>query len=50
MKKLLAEQIPKLLADESLSCVKELESLQNKEDSNSEETERPAEEEEKEKA
>ena len=46
MKKLLPEQIPKLLPDESLSSVKELESLQNKEDSNSEETERPAEEEE----
>ena len=40
MKKLLPEQIPKLLPDESLSSVKELESLQNKEDSNSEETEK----------
>ena len=50
MKKLLPEQIPKLLPDESLSSLKELESLQNKVDSNSEETERPAEEEEKEKA
>ena len=39
MKKLLPEQIPKLLPDESLSSVKELGSLQNKEDSNSEETE-----------
>ena len=50
MKKLLPEQIPKLLPDESSGSVKELESPQNKEDSNSEETERPAEEEEKEKA
>ena len=40
MKKLLPEQIPKLLADESLGSVKELESPQNKEDSNSEETEK----------
>ena len=40
MKKLLPEQIPKLLPDESLSSVKELESPQNKEDSNSEETEK----------
>ena len=50
MNKLLPDQIPKLLPDESLSSVKELESIQNKEDSNSEETERPVEEEEKEKA
>ena len=50
MKKLLPEQIPKLLQDESSSSVKELESPQNKEDSNSEDTERPAEEEGKEKA
>ena len=40
MKKLLPEQIPKLLPDESLSSLKELESPQNKEDSNSEETEK----------
>ena len=39
MKKLLPEQIPKLLPDESSSSVKELESPQNKEDSNLEETE-----------
>ena len=38
MKKLLPEQIPKLLPDESSSSIKELESPQNKEDSNSEET------------
>ena len=50
MKKLLPEQIPKLLPDESSGSVKELESPQNKEDSNSEDTERPAEEEGKEKA
>ena len=53
MKKMLPEQIPKLLPDESLGSVKELESSQNKEDSNSEETEETeklAEEEEKEKA
>ena len=53
MKKLLPEQIPKLLPDESSGSVKELESPQNKEDSNSEETEETeklAEEEEKEKA
>ena len=37
MKKLLPEQIPKLLPNESLGSVKEMESLQNKEDSNSEE-------------
>ena len=52
MKKLLPEQIPKLLPDESLSSVKKLESPQNKEDSNSEETEeteKSDEEEEKEK-
>ena len=35
----LPEQIPKLLPDESSGSVKELESPQNKEDSNSEETE-----------
>ena len=40
MKKLLPEQIPKLLPDESLGSVTELESPQNKEDSNSEETEK----------
>ena len=44
MKKLLPEQIPKLLPDESSGSVKELESPQNKEenkeDSNSEETEK----------
>ena len=39
MKKLLPEEIPKLLPDESSASVKELESPQNKEDSNSEETE-----------
>ena len=39
MKKLLPEQIPKLLPDESSGSIKELESPQNKEDSNSEETE-----------
>ena len=39
MKKLLPEQIPKLLPDESSSSVKELESPQNKENSNSDETE-----------
>ena len=39
MKKLLPEQIPKLLPDESSGAAKELESPQNKEDSNSEETE-----------
>ena len=39
MKKLLPQQIPKLLQDESSGSVKELESPQNKEDSNSEETE-----------
>ena len=53
MKKLLPEQIPKLLPNESLGSVKEMESTQNKEDSNSEETEETeklAEEEEKEKA
>ena len=53
MKKLLPEKIPKLLPDESSGSVKDLESPQNKEDSNSEETEeteKTAEEEEKEKA
>ena len=40
MKKLLPEQIPKLLPDESSGSVKELESPQNKEDSNSEDTEK----------
>ena len=40
MKKLLPEQIPKLLPDESSASVKELESPQNKEDLNSEETEK----------
>ena len=40
MKKLLPEQIPKLLPDESSSTVKVLESPQNKEDLNSEETEK----------
>ena len=40
MKKLLPEQIPKLLPDESSGSVKELESSQNKQDSNSEETEK----------
>ena len=39
MKKLLPEQIPKLLPDESSGSVKELESPQNKENSNSDETE-----------
>ena len=39
MKKLLPEQIPKLLPNESLGSVKEMESTQNKEDSNSEEKE-----------
>ena len=51
MKKLLPEQIPKLLSDESLDSVKKLDSPQNKEDSNSEkteETEKSDEEEEKE--
>ena len=37
MKKLLPEQIPKLLPNESLGSVKEMESTQNKKDSNSEE-------------
>ena len=53
MKKLLPEQIPKLLPDESSASVNKLEFPQNKEDSNSEETEETeklAEEEEKEKA
>ena len=36
MKKLLPEHIPKLLPNESLGSVKEMESTQNKEDSNSE--------------
>ena len=40
MQKLLPEQIPKLLPDESSSSVKELESPQHKEDSNSAETEK----------
>ena len=40
MKKLLPEQIPKLIPDESLNSVKKLESSQNKQDSNSEETEK----------
>ena len=40
MKKLLPEQIPKLLPDESSGSVKKLESSQNIEDSNSEETEK----------
>ena len=39
MKKLLPEQIPKLLSDESSGSVKEVKSLQNKEISNSEEKE-----------
>ena len=39
MKKLLPEQIPKLLPDESSGSVNKLESSQNIEDSNSEETE-----------
>ncbi len=47
MKKLLPEQIPKLLPDESSGSVKKLESSQNIEDSNSEETEKLTEEEEK---
>ena len=37
MKKLLPEQIPKLLPNESTDAVKEMESKQDKEDSNSEE-------------
>ena len=45
MKKLLPEQIPKLLPDESSSSVKKLESSQNIEDSNSEEKEKLTEEE-----
>ena len=44
LKKLLPEQIPKLLPDESSGSVKELESLQKKEDSNTEETEKLKEE------
>jgi len=40
MKKLLPEQIPILLPDESSGSVKELEFPQNKEDSNSEKTEK----------
>ena len=40
MKKLLPEQIPKLLPDESSGSLIEPESLQNKKDSNSEETEK----------
>ena len=40
MKKLLPEQIPKLLPDESSGSVNKLESSQNIEDSNSEETEK----------
>ena len=40
MKKLLPEQIPKLLPDESSGSVKKLESSQNIKDSNSEETEK----------
>ena len=40
MKKLLPEQIPKLLPEESSGSVKELESPQNKEDSYSEDTEK----------
>ena len=40
MKKMLPEQIPKLLPDETSGSAKELESPQNKEDSNSEETEK----------
>ena len=39
MKKLLPEQIPKLIPNESSSFVKEMEFTQNKEDSNSEEKE-----------
>ena len=45
MKKLLPEQIPKLLPDESSGSVKKLESSQNIEDSNSEEKEKLTEEE-----
>ena len=45
MKKLLPEQIPKLLPDESSDSVKKLESSQNIEESNSEETEKLSEEE-----
>ena len=45
MKKLLPEQIPKLLPDESSGSVKKLESSHNIEDSNSEETEKISEEE-----
>ena len=45
MKKLLPEQIPKLLPDESSGSVKKLESSQNIEDSNSEETEKLTEDE-----
>ena len=45
MKKLLPEQIPKLLPDESSGSAKKLESSQNIEDSNSEETEKLTEEE-----
>ena len=40
MKKLLPDQIPKLLPDESSGSVNKLESSQNIEDSNSEETEK----------
>ena len=40
MKKMLPEQIPKLLPDETSGAAKEVESPQNKEDSNSEETEK----------
>ena len=45
MKKLLPEQIPKLLPDESSGSVKKLESSQNIEDSNLEETEKLTEDE-----
>ena len=45
MKKLLPEQIPKLLPDESSGSVNKLESSQNIEDSNSEETEKLTEDE-----
>ena len=45
MKKLLPEQIPKLLPDESSGSVKKLESSQNIEDSNSDEKEKLTEEE-----
>ena len=45
MKKLLPEQIPKLLPDESSDSVKKLESSQNIEDSNLEETEKLTEDE-----